>query len=103
MAHRITAAVARRARQIAQIAEEEVLKTSIRVSLTILCALSLAFALPVTAQDPCTRCGFVNVAIGIDALHSNTTGVFNTATGRNALSSNTTGISNTATGTDTLS
>jgi len=76
--------------------------TSIRVSLTILCALSLAFALPVTAQTTCpTRCGITNVAVGIDALHNNT-GDFNTATGRNALSSNTTGISNTATGTDTL-
>jgi len=73
--------------------------TSIRVSLTILCALSLASALPVTAQTPCpTSCGGLNTALGFDALRSNTTGRFNTATGIAALDNNTTGSRNIAIG-----
>jgi hypothetical protein len=48
--------------------------TSIRVWLTILCALtlSLAFALPVTAQPPCAVCGDSNTAVGSNALPVNT-------------------------------
>jgi len=52
--------------------------------------LSLAFALPVTAQTPCAICGtHENTAIGINALSSNTAGSFNTATGFDALRDNT--------------
>jgi len=85
--------------------------TSIRVSLTILCGLSLAVAPTVNAEtfNPCTSmCSVSNTATGIDALRSDIMasptggGHFNTATGRNALQANTTGISNTATGTDAL-
>jgi len=76
--------------------------TSIRVSLTILCALSLAFALPVTAQTPCAICSGFNTATGKDALKSNTLGELNTATGGNALFNNTEGILNTGTGNDAL-
>lgn len=73
--------------------------TSIRVSLTILCALTLAFAPPVTAQP---NNGSDNTAVGKHALKSNTTGSFNTAVGADALESNTTGSENTAVGADAL-
>jgi len=43
-----------------------------------------------------------NVAIGIDALNTNTTGANNTATGYQALYSNTTGLTNTADGKGSL-
>ncbi len=43
-----------------------------------------------------------NTAVGVNALHSNTTGLDNTATGYDALLSNTTGNSNTAVGVETL-
>jgi endosialidase-like protein len=42
--------------------------------------------------------GFLNTAIGNNALYANSTGSFNTATGLQALSNNTTGTRNTATG-----
>ena len=76
--------------------------TSIRVSLTIVCALmfSLAFALPVTAQPPCAVCGGEgNARVGSNALVVNT-GSRNTAIGSGALNHNTTGSSNTAIGLD---
>jgi hypothetical protein len=76
--------------------------TSIRVSLTIVCALmlSLAFALPVTAQPPCAVCGGEgNTRVGSNALVVNT-GTRNTAIGSGALNHNTTGSSNTAIGLD---
>ena len=84
--------------------------TSVRVSLTILCALtlSLAFALPVNAQifSPCTSmCSLTSTATGRDALKSDITpgtGLFNTATGAGTLQSNTFGAGNTATGTNAL-
>jgi hypothetical protein len=77
--------------------------TSIRVSLTILCALSLAFALPATAQEtPCARCSGFNTATGKNAFQSNTFGELNTATGGNALFNNTEGDLNAATGNDAL-
>ncbi len=74
--------------------------TSIRVSLTILCALSLAFALSVNAQTTCpSMCGTNdNTVLGFAALGGNTTGINNTATGVAALGGNTTGANNTATG-----
>ena len=76
--------------------------TSIRVWLTILCALmlSLAFALPATAQACASICTLLNTATGVNALSNNTTGDGNTATGGNALGFNTTGTANTATGAD---
>jgi len=43
-----------------------------------------------------------NTAVGVNALHSNTTGLSNTALGYDALLSNTTGNSNTALGEETL-
>ncbi len=73
--------------------------TSIRVSLTIVCALmlSLAFALPATAQPPCAVCGDSNTSVGSNALVVNT-GSENTAIGSGALNHNTTGSSNIAIG-----
>jgi hypothetical protein len=46
--------------------------------------------------------GAENTAIGLSALHSNTTGIFNTATGFDALYNNTTGSYNTAIGISAL-
>jgi hypothetical protein len=46
--------------------------------------------------------GVTNIALGYQALYSNTTGINNTATGTFALSSNTTGSDNTANGYGTL-
>jgi hypothetical protein len=79
--------------------------TSIRVSLTILCALmlSLASAPPVTAQCPSLCTGNGNTALGNNALLNTTTGAGNTAVGVNALSGNfSTGNANTALGQFTL-
>jgi hypothetical protein len=72
---------------------------SIRVSLTLLFALtlSLAFALPATAQPPCAVCGDSNTRVGSNALVVNT-GSGNTAIGSGALNHNTTGSSNNAIG-----
>lgn len=75
--------------------------TYIRVMLTIPFALmlSLAVALPVTAQTCPSMCrDFGNTALGNAALLVNTTGADNTALGQSALSSNLTGHGNTATG-----
>jgi len=77
--------------------------TSIRVSLTILCALSLAFAFPVNAQCPSLCTGNGNTALGNTALLNNTTGFGNTALGAGALFFNTTGSGNTAVGVNALS
>ena len=49
------------------------------------------------------RTGSNNIAIGDDALHSNSTGDFNTASGSQALFSNLTGGNNTANGVRALS
>lgn len=46
--------------------------------------------------------GYQNNAIGVSALSSNTTGIYNTAIGGGALGSNTTGYSNTAIGVSAL-
>jgi hypothetical protein len=47
--------------------------------------------------------GFGNLAVGINALNANTTGINNTASGASALGSNTTGGGNTASGNNALS
>jgi hypothetical protein len=65
----------------------------------LLCALTLGFALPVTAEPDK---GSFNTATGKDALKSNTTGSFNTAVGADALESNTTGNQSTAVGVQAL-
>jgi hypothetical protein len=53
-------------------------------------------------QPTATTNGYLNTAIGTQALYANTTGYYNTATGRTALTANTTGYSNTASGLGTL-
>jgi trimeric autotransporter adhesin len=54
------------------------------------------------APNPDIITDTTNTAIGIGALHSNTTGTYNTAIGYNALTANTTGQQNTASGWEAL-